>query len=199
MFIVLYRTRDGNVRLRKYTIGPYGTVTPAIARATAQRILAARQEGRDPAGEKRQARIRNSLDVIDAVVDSYLLRFAARNRSAGETKRILNREILRNWSGRSIHGLTKQEVVSLLDSIVDRGSQQRPIAPIRPCELCSTGASSGLCSRNHLAPACPNRHPSIPESESCRIRNWSLSSGQQETRTGGGAKQKLVGRSGTQP
>jgi integrase len=122
VFFVLYRTRDGAARLRKYTIGPYGTVTPAIARSTAQRILAARQEGRDPAGEKRQARIKNSLDVMDAVVDSYLVRFASRNRSAGETKRILDREILRTWSGRSIHGITKQEVVSLLDSIVDRGS-----------------------------------------------------------------------------
>jgi Arm DNA-binding domain len=47
VFFVLYRTRDGSARLRKYTIGPYGTVTPAIARATAQRVLAARQEGRD--------------------------------------------------------------------------------------------------------------------------------------------------------
>jgi integrase len=122
VFFVLYRTRDGSARLRKYTIGPYGTVTPAIARATAQRVLAARQEGRDPAGEKRQARIKNTLDVLDRVVDSYLLRFASRNRSAGETKRLLKREVLSVWSGRSIHSITKQDVISLLDQIVDRGS-----------------------------------------------------------------------------
>jgi hypothetical protein len=101
VFFMLYRTRDGAARLRKYTIGPYGTVTPAIARATAQRVLAARQVGRDPAGVKRQARIKKTLDVIDAVVDSYLVPFASRNRSAGETKRVLNREVLRAWSGRS--------------------------------------------------------------------------------------------------
>jgi hypothetical protein len=29
VFFVLYRTRDGAARLRKYTIGPYGIVTPA--------------------------------------------------------------------------------------------------------------------------------------------------------------------------
>src|SRR5688572_27313180 len=122
VFFVLYRTRDGKARLRKYTIGPYGTVTPAIARATAQRILAARQEGRDPAGEKRQARIKNTLDVLDTVVDSYLLRFVSRNRSAGETKRILKREVLSAWSGNSIHSITKHDVIALLDQIVDRGS-----------------------------------------------------------------------------
>jgi hypothetical protein len=68
--------------------------------------------GRDPAGVKRQARIKKTLDVIDAVVDSYLVPFASRNRSAGETKRVLNREVLRAWSGRSIHGVTKRDVVA---------------------------------------------------------------------------------------
>jgi integrase len=122
VFFVLYRTRDGAARLRKYTIGPYGIVTPATARATAQRILAARQEGRDPADEKRLARHKNSQDVIDGVVDSYLLRFAMTNRSAGETERILKREVLTAWSGRSIHGIAKKDVLTLLDKIVDRGS-----------------------------------------------------------------------------
>lgn len=122
VFFVFYRTRDGSARLRKYTIGPYGTVTPAVARATAQRILAARQEGRDPAGEKRQARIKNVQDVIDAVVDSYLQRYASKNKSAGETKRVLKREVLSAWSGKSIHSISKQDIVSLLDKIVDRGS-----------------------------------------------------------------------------
>jgi Arm DNA-binding domain len=67
VFFVLYRTRNGSTRLRKYTIGPYGIVTPAIARATAQRVLAARQEGRDPAEEKRQSRLKNSQDVIGQI------------------------------------------------------------------------------------------------------------------------------------
>lgn len=56
------------------------------------------------------------------MVDSYLLRFASRNRSAGETKRLLKREVLSAWSGKSIHSITKQDVIALLDQIVDRGS-----------------------------------------------------------------------------
>ena len=49
VFIVLYRAGGGGSRLRKYTIGPYGRVTLHNARIEAQKVLAARLEGRDPA------------------------------------------------------------------------------------------------------------------------------------------------------
>lgn len=165
VFFVLYRTRDGSARLRKYTIGPYGIVTPAIARATAQRVLAARQEGRDPAGEKRQARIKSTLVVLDTVVESYLQRFASRNRSVGETKRILNREILRAWSGRSIHGITKQEVICLLDSIVDRGS---PATANRTYK--ALGALFNWCIERSLLEKSPCAGMSKPAPEKARDR-----------------------------
>src|SRR6185503_9154759 len=45
VFIVLYRTKDGLSRLRKYTIGTYGQITLAIARVVAQKVLADRNEG----------------------------------------------------------------------------------------------------------------------------------------------------------
>jgi len=54
VFVVLYRTAGS--RLRKYTIGPYGRVTLLMARAEAQKIFAARLEGRDPATEKQESR-----------------------------------------------------------------------------------------------------------------------------------------------
>ena len=79
--IVLYRTKDGAAHLRKYTIGPYGQTTPAVARAAAQNILAARNEGRDPAGEKRNARRRHVEDGIETVAAEYLVRHAAKIRS----------------------------------------------------------------------------------------------------------------------
>jgi len=122
VFIVLYRTKDGAARLRKYTIGAYGPTTPAMARATAQNILAARNEGRDPAGEKRNARRRDVEDRIEEVVATYLVRHAAKIRSGKETKRLIEREVLIAWAGRSIHAITKPDVLKLLDSIVDRGS-----------------------------------------------------------------------------
>ena len=61
VFIVLYRTKDGLSRLRKYTIGTYGQLTLATARVTAQKVLSDRNEGKDPAGLKRDMRDRKSV------------------------------------------------------------------------------------------------------------------------------------------
>ena len=122
VFIVLYRTKDGSARLRKYTIGPYGPTTPATARSAAQNILAARNEGRDPAGEKREARRRHVDDRIDEIASSYLIRHAAKIKSGKETKRLIEREVVKAWTGRSIHAVGKPDVLKLLDEIVDRGS-----------------------------------------------------------------------------
>jgi hypothetical protein len=57
IFVVLYRTAGGGSRLRKYTIGPYGRVTLNQARVTAQKVFAAKLEGRDLAAEKKDSRI----------------------------------------------------------------------------------------------------------------------------------------------
>src|SRR6476619_7405920 len=62
VFIVLYRTAGAGSKLRKYTIGPYGRVTLQMARAEAQKIFAARLEGRDPATEKRESKRRMTAD-----------------------------------------------------------------------------------------------------------------------------------------
>src|SRR6266581_2218012 len=58
VFIVLYRTGGAGSKLRKYTIGPYGRVTLHQARVAAQKVFAAKLEGRDPAAEKRQSKCR---------------------------------------------------------------------------------------------------------------------------------------------
>ena len=49
VFVVLYRTGGAGSSLRKYTIGVFGRVTLHQARVAAQRVFAARLDGRDPA------------------------------------------------------------------------------------------------------------------------------------------------------
>jgi hypothetical protein len=71
VFIVLYRAANGGSRLRKYTIGPYGRITLHNARVEAQKILAARLEGRDPATEKLEARRRLTADAVPEVIGLY--------------------------------------------------------------------------------------------------------------------------------
>src|SRR5688572_32298775 len=101
VFVVLYRTSGAGSRLRKYTIGPYGRVTLHVARNEAQRVLAARTEGRDPASEKREARLRLVADRVDDLVDAFIKQHVSKRRSAGEISRILKREIVGRWAPRS--------------------------------------------------------------------------------------------------
>ena len=71
-FIVLYRAGGSSgSRLRKYTIGPYGRITLHNARLQAQKVLAARLDGRDPAMEKREARRRITVDTVAEIVAFY--------------------------------------------------------------------------------------------------------------------------------
>jgi hypothetical protein len=60
VFFVLYRTGGAGSRLRKYTIGVYGRVTLHQAQVAAQKVFAAKLDGRDPAKEKREAKRRIS-------------------------------------------------------------------------------------------------------------------------------------------
>src|SRR3981189_840510 len=65
VFVVLYRTGGAGSRLRKYTIGPYGRVTLNQARVTAQKVFAAKLDGRDLAAEKKDSRRRMVTDRVE--------------------------------------------------------------------------------------------------------------------------------------
>src|SRR5216683_2261843 len=70
VFVVLYRTGGAGSKLRKYTIGPYGRVTLHQARMAAQRVFAAKLEGRDLAAEKRDARRRAVTDRVEDLLET---------------------------------------------------------------------------------------------------------------------------------
>lgn len=121
VFIVLYRTGGAGSKLRKYTIGPYGRVTLHQARVAAQRVFAAKLEGRDPAAEKRESRRRIVADCVEDLLETYIAQRLSQNRSAGEISRLLRREMGAVWAGRSIHEIGKRDVVELVSAIGQRG------------------------------------------------------------------------------
>src|ERR1700704_5195133 len=114
VFIVLYRTGGAGSNLRKYTIGPYGRVTLHQARVLAQKIFAAKLEGRDPAAEKREAKRRITADCVSDLLESYINQHVSQRRSAPELSRLLRRELLTACGNRSIHEITKRDVVELV-------------------------------------------------------------------------------------
>ena len=122
VFVVLYRTGGAGSALRKYTVGPYGRVTLHNARAEAQKILAARLEGRDPATEKQHKRKKLIADQVSDVLEAYIHQHVAQRRSAREIERLLTRELVGAWGGRSIHSIRKRDVIELIGAVVERGA-----------------------------------------------------------------------------
>ena len=121
VFIVLYRTGGAGSKLRKYTIGPYGRVTFHQARIAAQKVFAAKLEGRDPAAEKREATRRVVADRVEDLLEMYIVQHLSQNRSVGEISRLLRRET-KPWGGRSIHAISKRDVIDVVSAIEQRGT-----------------------------------------------------------------------------
>src|SRR4051812_16671403 len=122
VFVVLYRIGGAGSYLRKYTIGPFGRVTLHQARVAAQKVFAARLEGRDPAAEKREAKRRVVADCVEDLLETFIAQRLSKNRSVAEISRLLRREVGKPWAGRSIHELTKRDVVEVVSAIEQRGA-----------------------------------------------------------------------------
>src|SRR5271168_2899703 len=121
VFLVLFRTGGAGSRLRKYTIGPFGRVTLHQARVSAQRVFAARLEGRDLAAEKRDARKRVVADRVEDLLEAFITQHVSQNRSAHATSRMLRRE-LGPWSGRRVHDVSKKDVIEIIAEVERRGA-----------------------------------------------------------------------------
>jgi integrase len=122
VFIALYRTGGAGSKLRKYTIGPYGRVTLHQARVAAQKVFAARLEGRDPAAEKREAKRRVVADCVEDLLEAFIAQRLSKNRSVAEISKLLRREVGKPWAGRSVHEISKRDVVEVVSAIEQRGA-----------------------------------------------------------------------------
>jgi integrase len=122
VFIVLYRTGGAGTKLRKYTIGPYGRLTLHQARIAAQKVFAAKLEGRDPAAEKRESKRRIVTEGFAELLETFIAQKLSRNKSGKEIARLLRREFGKVWEGRSVHDLKKRDVVDAVCAIEQRGA-----------------------------------------------------------------------------
>jgi integrase len=120
VFIVMYRLAGAGSRLRKYTIGPYGRVTLPMARTQAQKIFAARLDGRDPAEEKKQSRRRLVVDRVDDLVETYIRERVAQTETWRTISNLLRRDVIAHWGTKSIHEISKRDVSDLIGLIAQR-------------------------------------------------------------------------------
>jgi integrase len=109
-------------RLRKYTIGPYGRITLPMARAQAQKIFAARIDGRDPAEEKKQSRRRLVVDRIDDLVEAFIEDHVSQIATSKRIANLLRRDFIAHWGSKSIHEIKKRDVSDLLNLVAQRNA-----------------------------------------------------------------------------
>ena len=118
----MYRLAGAGSRLRKYTIGPYGRVTLPMARAQAQKIFAARLDGRDPAEEKKESRRRLVVDRIDDLVETHIREHVSQIGSSRRITNLLHRDVIAHWGAKSIHEIKKRDVIDLVSLIAQRNA-----------------------------------------------------------------------------
>jgi integrase len=122
VFLVMYRLAGAGSRLRKYTIGPYGRITLPMARAQAQKIFAARLDGRDPAEEKKQSRRRLVVDRIDDLVETFIREHVTQIGTSRRITNLLRRDVIAHWGTKSVHEIKKRDVSDLVSLISQRNT-----------------------------------------------------------------------------
>jgi integrase len=120
VFLLYYRVVGASKQQRRYKIGDYGAVTLQQARERAKSLAGMVADGKDPAADRKQARQRLDFELVSDLVAEFLSKHVAQNRSAAETERIFNKDILPRLGSRSIHSLKKHDVIALLEAIADR-------------------------------------------------------------------------------
>jgi integrase len=122
-FIYSYRASGGrSSRKVRHTIGRYGKITLDQARKQAQQLAGQVAAGRDPSADRASQRMAKARDkqTIAAMADEFIERYAKpRNRSWQEYRRILDRYVKPRLGNRPIHGLTRRDIVGLLDHVAD--------------------------------------------------------------------------------
>jgi integrase len=168
-------------RPTKLTIGPYPALTLAAARRRAQEALGDVAGGKDPARAKQAARAAAKAeseaeeDRVDRVVALFVERYAKpKNRDWKETARLLNKEILTRWKGRRLSQITRANVNTLLDDIVDKGAPigaNRTFSAFR--KLCKWSIGRGIIEHSPCdgvtAPSPENRRDRVLDDAEIRL------------------------------
>jgi integrase len=163
-FVWRYRFHN---KSRKLTLGP---VTLAEARKRARGARNLRDDGVDPAQQKRDAKAARieaarqaereatqvPLDDIERVVGAFVERHCKGNgnkehelRTWRRVSQTLQKEIICRWKGRRLSQISKDDIRQLLNSIVERGAPvqaNRVFAHLR--KLCGWAVDAGITDFN---------------------------------------------------
>jgi integrase len=155
-------------RKRRMTLGKYPHMSLANAHKTHRKALKILEDGKDPAIERKQARLeeRNS-DNVQTLIDEYLEEWAKpRKRSWKEDQRILYKDVSPKWGKQKAKDITKRDVILLLEGITKRGA---PITANRTLACIRRMFNFGV--ERDLLPASPCATVKAPSKENRRERH----------------------------
>lgn len=131
-----FRFRDPETgKSARFTIGPYPAILLGEARGRADKLRSQAKAGNNPVAAKRQARSDAASKTFGALSHRYIVEYAQRHkRSARVDEGNLNRHILPRWRDRRFAGITRGDVIELVESLVTAG---KPVAANRVHSLIS--------------------------------------------------------------
>lgn len=164
-------------RPRKYTIGQYPGISLGAARKLAEAAHVKIANGIDPGQEKaevkrsaKRQRIVWKSDLFEDAFDDFYERYVkVNNKRPQEQKQIFGKHFLPRFRGRTIHQITKQDIIDTLDEMVEleglKGGANRAFSKLRKF-------FNWLVEKNRLAES-PCKGVSPPVKETKRTRKLS--------------------------
>jgi integrase len=123
-FFVMRRQR-GTGRGVRITVGTYPLLSLAEARERARTLLRDLEAGIDPR-EHEVERLRveevKRSNTFRAVAEEFIVRHASRKRTARAIELRIRRELIARWGDRPITNITRRDVITMVEEIVDRGT-----------------------------------------------------------------------------
>ena len=125
----VYMYRFGG-KARRMGLGTYPAIGLASARVKHASAKEKLTKGVDPGAlQIERKRAERGAETVADLIDEYLEKWARpRKRSAAEDERMLRKDVLPIWGARKAKEITRRDVITLLDGVVDRGSPIQAIA-----------------------------------------------------------------------
>jgi len=125
-FFAMRRPR-GSAKSVRIKVGDFPAMPLSEARQRARAVLMEMQDGVDPRvrkAEEEHIAAAEKAATFGNVAEAFITRHVAMKRTARAIERLIRRELIPRWSERPIASITRADVISLIDEIVDRGHSE---------------------------------------------------------------------------
>jgi integrase len=127
----------GRPQAVRITIGTYPLLPLLEARQRALDLLRDLHDGIDPRereAERLRAEAAEKLNTFRAVAEEFINRHVARARTARSIELRIRRELIARWGDRPITGITRRDVIGMIEEIVDDGRPAAAHATLAYCK-----------------------------------------------------------------